>query len=195
MPIQTIHTQFKYSDDAQLVAAVMAGDSGALHYLFYDHYTSLLRYNAAKATGGKPVEYDDLIQEFYLFLSADNWARLRDYDPTRPFANWLSVVSYRFFKDFCRKVIDPGLQVPIEDMSDHSPVLASIGKDLTLIMDIRRILSLIHPPRDREILEGYILRDEEPEQAAARYGVTVANYYNIKSRALKKFIKLFGKKY
>lgn len=195
MSIQTIHTQFKYSDDAQLVAAVMAGDSGALHYLFYDHYTSLLRYIAAKTIGRKPVEYDDLIQELYLHLSANDWARLREYDPTRPFAKWFSVVSYRFFKDYCRKVIDPDRQLPIEDLSDHSPALASIGKDLTLIMDIRRILSLIHPPRDREILEGYILRDEAPEQAAASHGITVKNYYNIKSRALKKFIKLFGKKH
>ena len=193
MPNPLNPTTFTYTDDARFVAAVMAGNDGALHYMFYDHYTSLLRYNAAKAVGRKPVEYDDLVQELYFYLSRNDWTVLRRYDPALPFEKWFSVVSYRFFKDYCRSVIDPDRQMPIDDMNDHSSILSSIGKDLTLIMDIRRILSLIHPPRDREILEGYILRDETPEAAATRYGITVANYYNIKSRALKRFIKLFGK--
>lgn len=188
-----IPTSFTYTNDSELVSAVMAGNNGALHYMLYDHYTRLLKYNAAKATKRKAVEYDDLVQELYLYLSKDDWAVLRRYDPALPFEKWFSVVSYRCFKDYCRRVIDPDRQVPIDDMNDHSSFLSTIGKDLTLIMDIRHILNYIHPPRDRQILEGYILRDEAPEEAAVRYGITVANYYNIKSRALKRFIKLFGK--
>lgn len=194
MPQSPNPTTFTYIDDAQMVSAVMAGSDGALRYMLYDNYTKTLKYNAAKIIGRKQVEYDDLVQELYFHLSKDDWAVLRRYDPSLPFEKWLSVVSYRFFRDFCRSMIEPDRQMPIDDMNDHSSFLSTMEKDLTLIMDIRRILSFIHPPRDREILEGYILRDESPEEVSSRYGITVANYYNIKSRALKRFIKLFGKR-
>ena len=92
---------FIYKDDAQLVAELLAGNEGALHYVFYDHFNPLLKMNAYKAAGTKQVEYDDLVQELYLYLSNNDWEKLRKYNPERPFVNWFSVVSYRFFKDFC----------------------------------------------------------------------------------------------
>ena len=59
---------FIYKDDAQLVADLLAGNEGALHYVFYDHFNPLLKMNAYKAAGTKQVEYDDLVQELYLYL-------------------------------------------------------------------------------------------------------------------------------
>ncbi len=53
---------FIYKDDAQLVAELLAGNEGALHYVFYDHFNPLLKMNAYKAAGTKQVEYDDLVQ-------------------------------------------------------------------------------------------------------------------------------------
>ena len=183
--------KFVYTTDADMVAKLMSGHNGALRYVFYDQYDSLLRYNAAKAAGSKGVEVDDLIQELYLYLSADNWARLRRYDPKQPFAAWFSVVSYRFFKDFSRSMIDMSSQVPISTIEDRSPLLAGGTSISTMVMDIKNILKNFRPPRDRDILEAVLLRDEDPADIARRHNITVDNLYNIKRRALERFRKMF----
>ena len=178
-----------YKDDAQLVAELLAGNEGALHYVFYDHFKPLLKMNAYKAAGTKQVEYDDLVQELYLYLSNNDWEKLRKYNPERPFVNWFSVVSYRFFKDFSRSMIDSSDQIPISNMNDHQTAFMSNGTIGTIMMDIKQAISKLKPPRDSQILEALLLRDEEPEIVAKRHNVTVDNLYNIKRRAIAKLIK------
>ena len=180
---------FIYKDDAQLVAELLAGNEGALHYVFYYHFNPLLKMNAYKAAGTKQVEYDDLVQELYLYLSNNNWEKLRKYNPERPFINWFSVVSYRFFKDFSCSMIDLSNQIPISNMNDHQTAFMSNGTIGTIMMDIKQAISKLKPPRDSEILEALLLRDEEPETVAKRHNVTVDNLYNIKRRAIAKLIK------
>ncbi len=180
---------FIYKDDAQLVAELLAGNEGALHYVFYDHFKPLLKMNAYKAAGTKLVTYDDLVQELYLYLSSNNWEKLRKFNPERPFVNWFSVVSYRFFKDFSRSMIDLSDQIPISNMNDHQTAFMSNGTIGTIMMDIKQAISKLKPPRDSQILEALLLRDEEPEIVAKRHNVTVDNLYNIKRRAIAKLIK------
>ena len=180
---------FIYKDDAQLVAELLAGNEGALHYVFYDHFKPLLKMNAYKAASTKLVTYDDLVQELYLYLSSNNWEKLRKYNPERPFVNWFSVVSYRFFKDFSRSMIDSSDQIPISNMNDHQTAFMSNGTIGTIMMDIKQAISKLKPPRDSQILEALLLRDEEPEIVAKRHNVTVDNLYNIKRRAIAKLIR------
>ena len=180
---------FVYNNDAQLVAELLAGNEGALHYVFYDHFNPLLKMNAYKSAGTKQVEYDDLVQELYLYLSDNDWEKLRKYNPERPFINWFSVVSYRFFKDFSCSMIDLSNQIPISNMNDHQTAFMSNGTIGTIMMDIKQAISKLKPPRDSEILEALLLRDEEPETVAKRHNVTVDNLYNIKRRAIAKLIK------
>ena len=180
---------FVYNNDAQLVAELLAGNEGALHYVFYDHFNPLLKMNAYKAAGTKQVEYDDLVQELYLYLSDNDWEKLRKYNPERPFINWFSVVSYRFFKDFSCSMIVLSNQIPISNMNDHQTAFMSNGTIGTIMMDIKQAISKLKPPRDSEILEALLLRDEEPETVAKRHNVTVDNLYNIKRRAIARLIK------
>ena len=181
--------KYKFRDDAHLVADVLSGHEGALHCLLYEQYAALLHRNAAKAAYGKAVEYDDLLHELYLYLRKDDWHCLRGYDPQQPFVNWFSVVSYRFFKDFSRPMIDSGQMVPISTVNE--PPARHFGSELTgsIRMDLLAALARLVPPRDREIIEALLLRDEEPAEVAERHGVTIDNLYNIKRRALARLAK------
>lgn len=173
--------------DRQLVGDLLANKEKAVRYLFYDHYRSLLRFNAMKAAPSVPV--DDLVQELYLYLSANNWERLRKYNPELPFDRWLSVVSYRFFKDFSHSMIDSRYQIPITNIEDQQLLNVGTTQMNHIMMDIRQGFEKLEPPRDREILTALILNDEESQQVADRFGVTVDNLYNIKRRALAKLIQ------
>lgn len=188
-----LFAKYRYSTDRQFVADLLANDGKALECLLYDRYRSLLRFNALKAAPNVPV--DDLVQELYLYISADNWARLKKYDPELPFDRWLSVVSYRFFKDFSLRMIDSRRQIPITNIDDQQLLNAGTSQMNHIMMDIKQGFDELEPPRDREILTALILHDEEPQQVADRYGVTVDNLYNIKRRALAKLIQKHLKDY
>lgn len=188
-----LFAKYRYSTDRQFVADLLANDGKALECLLYDRYRPLLRFNALKAAPNVPV--DDLVQELYLYLSADNWARLKKYDPELPFDRWLSVVSYRFFKDFSLRMIDSRHQIPITNIEDQQLLIAGTSQMNHIMMDIKQGFDKLEPPRDREILTALILDDEEPQQVADRYGVTVDNLYNIKRRALAKLIQKHLKDY
>ncbi len=185
--------KYRYTTDKQFVADLLAGNGKALECLLYDRYRRLLRFNALKAAPNVPV--DDLIQELYLYLSSNDWDRLKKYDSSLPFDRWFSVVSYRFFKDFSHSMIDSRHQIPITNIEDQQLLNAGTTQMNTIMMDIRQGFDELDPPRDREILTALILHDEEPQQVANRFGVTVDNLYNIKRRALAKLIQKHLKDY
>lgn len=188
-----LFAKYRYTDDRQFVADLVAGDSKALECLLYDRYRSLLRFNAMKAAPN--VAADDLVQELYLYLSADSWARLKKYDSDLPFERWLSVVSYRFFKDFSLRMIDFRRQIPITNIEDQKLLNAGTTQMSQIMMDIKNGLDELEPPRDREILSALLIHDEEPQEVAERFNVTVDNLYNIKRRALARLIQKHLKDY
>ena len=109
--------KYHYTDDRHLVADIIANDERAVEFLFYGRYRALLRFNAMKAAPN--VSVDDLVQELYIHISANQWERLKKYDSKLPFDRWLSVVSYRFFKDFSLRMIDSRRQIPITNIEDQ----------------------------------------------------------------------------
>ena len=175
--------------DAELVERLLDNNEEAIRFVFYDHFNSLLRYNAQKAAGNKQVEFNDLIQELFIYISKDNWEKLRKYNPQMPFANWFSVVSYRFFKDFTFSMIDSSQTVPIDHIDDHSELLKGDEMRTSIMMDIKNAIKKAEPPRDRQILEALLLNEEDPADVARNFNVTIDNLYNIKRRAIAKLIQ------
>lgn len=174
-----------YESDAQMVAALMRDDEAAVCYVFYDHYDLLLRHNARKACQGRTVDYDDLRQELYLYLCADNWRRLRRYDPQMPFECWFSVVSYRFFKDYTK-----GMVVSDEmPQNDEVPSIADQEFSTIAGIDLRDALARVESLRDRDILRALLIDDEDPAAVAVRHDITVDNLYNVKRRAIARLIQ------
>lgn len=183
------HSQLLKLSDRQLVALLFANDESAIHFVFYEKFQSLLRFNATKVAGNKSVALDDLVQELYLYLSKNDWEKLRKYNPDSPFINWFSVVSYRFFKDFTNSMLDSSQSSPISEMNEHEISMIGTSQLETMMMDVRNAISKLWPPRDREIVEALVLNEEEPAEVAAKFHITVDNLYNIKRRALAKLIQ------
>lgn len=181
---------FKPDDDTHLVYALIGGDEDAIKYVFYNHYNVLLHNLAKRQVGNRPIEYDDLIQELYLYLSNGNWARLKKFDYKKSkFDYWFAMVSNSFFRDYCRKWIYNNT-----DFSSDNPIYSctpsvSNWYDTELMRDLMRVLAFFQPPRDREILRALIVEEEEPATVAERYGITLANLYSIKSKALARLVK------
>lgn len=175
--------------DAEIKEGLLHNDEQMIRYVFYEHFRTLLRFNAIKAAGTKSIGFDDLIQELFLYVSRNNWEKLHKYSTEFPFTSWFSVVSYRFFKDFTHSMLDSSNTLPISEMNDHTISIAGTHRIDTVMMDIRAAIVKLYPPRDREIVEALVVNEEEPAEVAQRFDVTVDNLYNIKRRALAKLIK------
>lgn len=67
--------KYHYIDDRHLVADLIGNNERAVEYLLYDHYSKILRFNAMKAAPN--IMVDDLIQELYFHLSANQWEKLK----------------------------------------------------------------------------------------------------------------------
>lgn len=84
--------------DQQIFEGLVQNNEAVIRYVFYRKYRPLLQYNAYKTAGNKDIDLDDLIQELYLYISKNDWEKLRKYSLEYSFEKWFSVVSYRFLK-------------------------------------------------------------------------------------------------
>ena len=84
-------------------------------------------------------------------------------------------------------MIDSASQIPISTIEGHE-LKAAVNRNDEIMMDIKRALCNLTPPRDREIITALLIDDEPPNEVAHRYGITVDNLYNIKRRALSRLI-------
>ena len=65
--------------DTEIKEGLLRNDEETIRYVFYEHFNTLLHFNAQKATWGKGVEYEDLIQELFVYINRDNWEKLQMY--------------------------------------------------------------------------------------------------------------------
>lgn len=175
--------------DRELVDAVIQGDESAIGYFFYEKFNALFSRNLYKVAANKNVVLEDLVQDLYIHLSKNDWERLKRYDEDcGKLLNWLSVVSYLFFKDKTASLIDSAPRVPIEERED----IPSMDKTDSLIEKkyILKIIEKLHPPRYRDVVDYLILKGRDPGEVAKELGVNIDNLYNIKSKALAKLRRL-----
>lgn len=85
-------------------------------------------------------------------------------------------------------MIDSVDKMPISHIENNN-ISFSSNEMNTFTMDVKNILKDFEPPRDKSILEAFLLKDEEPSVIATRFGVTIDNLYNIKRRALARLRK------
>lgn len=176
--------------DTEIKEGLLRNDEETIRYVFYEHFNTLLHFNAQKATWGKGVEYEDLIQELFVYINRDNWEKLQMYSTEYSFSSWFSVVSYRFFKDYTRSMIDTAQNLPIDEMNEAS--LCMIGVEgvepVETSRDIKELIGNLTPLRYREVLTAILINGEDLKEVAKRIHVTVDNLYNIIRRAKAKLI-------
>ena len=189
--IKILHRKQSFSSwsDKRLIDAVVSGDQDAIVYMFYTKFSATFQYHIYKLFDTK-VDVPDLVDEFFLFMYADNWKRLRSFDPSLASLNtWISTVSYRFFRDYKRSKIDLNGAITISDKWEtfRGDWIQSI--DAGIMLDIDAAISSIKSDRDREIAKQLFLEDREYESIAEEFGLTCDYVYTVKNRIIKQLKK------
>ena len=144
------------------------------------------------------ANYEELVNDLYLFLMENDGRRLRsfgngeaednDQDTEYALFKWLKKTAWRYFADKAekeqsieerRKFVkdDDGedVDVEIEDKNNKDP---EIDIDANIYFDMIKL------ERDREVLKKYFVEDLEPDVISEQFGISTDNLYNIKKRAI-----------
>ena len=143
------------------------------------------------------VEYDEMVNELYVYLMENDAIKLRNFEYRSSVYQWLKVLAIRFFINKRGRMIDDTSQ---ETPYDGHQQMADSEKDMTAEGDMERLFDNMPSKRYVYVIRLLILEDWEYEDLAREMNITTANLYNIKRRAMAQLtraalndIKKYGK--
>lgn len=167
--------------DRQLVNLLLANDKEAVEYVFF-HRCDHVFAHVINSIFQSQVKKEELITEFYLFMSADDWRRLRQFGFRSGLDTWLTVVAIRFFRQkkdtFWTKTesLDSSL-IQVEQIPDEFNHFDEISK-----VELYKAIEKLPKPRERLALLGS-LSGKSAEMIAEELGCSVAAVYNLVKKA------------
>lgn len=175
--------------DKEIINGLIRRDNRITDY-FLNKYRPLFK-SAIALIFDYHVDEDECINELYLYLMKNDAEKLKSFQNRSTFGYWLKKVVIRFFKDIkdAGKVIDDKSEEPLFDktgIADYNNAVSAIDAR----EDLEHLFLLMNNERYVAVLRTLVIEDKDPEQIAAVMGITVANLYNIKKRALASLVKV-----
>lgn len=176
--------------DQEIVAAILANDSKMIEYFFCKKCSKLLSYIAVSMFN-KCIDRNELINELLLYIAAENWHKLTQFDFRSSLMTWMSVVSIRFFQKRRKEMIDSGNIKTLKYKNDlsYSPIISDEQR-----MDISKAVTQMTNHRYRDAIIALDFEDRKPEEVAMEMAITVDNLYNLHRRALIQLRTILGRK-
>ena len=171
--------------DREIVEGLIARDEKITRMFFFVKCRPLM-YSIIGRVFAFDVDYDEMINELYLHIMENDAARLRTFSYNSSIFQWIKTVAIRFFQQKRDRIIENQSKEPL--YIDGGSVEPHVG--VAISMDLKSIISRIDNPRYRLVLHKLLLEDASPEAVAKQMGVTVANLYNIKKRAMSVFLNI-----
>lgn len=182
--------------DQEIIQGLIARDNRVTKEFFFDKCRPLF-YSIMQKVFDYVVEYDEMVNELYVYLMDNDASKLRNFEYRSSVYQWLKVLAVRFFIHKRWQMID--------DTSQDTPYngcqqQADTEKDMTAEGDMERLFDNMPSKRYVYVIRRLVLEDWEPEQLAREMNITTANLYNIRRRAMTQLtraalndIKKYGK--
>lgn len=168
--------------DRQIIEALIARDERMTKQFFFGNcrplFLSIIRY-----VFSYEVDYDEFVNEFYLYLMENDAYRLRQFQGRCTIYQWMKVIAIRYFITKRDSMIDnESKDVLLDSVVQYETV--DCEKKMTAKMDIEHIFSLMSNRRYVYVIRRLVLQEAEPKVIAQELGTNVDNLYNIKKRAI-----------
>ena len=188
---KTVERESHRKCDAELITRLKEGDKEGIERFFYEEILGILKRIQSKIFQGR-VELDDLMIELYLYLNENNWRRLDCFDGRNNcrLRTWMIPVAWRFF------VVKRYTFDEIKSADNRLFPLSAYSDDelrIQIAIDVNAVLDRMPNKRYSEILRLLIIEGYAASDVADMLNLKVDNVYNFKHRAIKQFIKLYGK--
>ena len=169
--------------DQYIVDALIAHDEKITRQFFFSSCRQLFL-SIIRNIFPYEVDYDEFVNEFYLYLMENDAHRLRQFQGRSSIYQWLKVVAIRYFvakRDNMIKM-QSNKESSYEKLTKNQTI--DTEKSITAKMDIEHLFSLMPNKRYVQVIKRLVLDDAEPQIVADELQVNIDNLYNIKKRAI-----------
>ena len=166
--------------DQQIIQGLIARDNRETKEFFFVKCRTLF-YSIMKLVFDYEVEYDEMVNELYVYLMENDAIKLRNFEYRSSVYQWLKILAIRFFiKKRARMIDDNNQETPYDEYNQ----LAATESETSAESDLERLFEAMPNKRYVHVIRRLILEDWEPEKLAQEMEITTANLYNIKRRAM-----------
>ena len=170
--------------DKYIVDALIAHDEKVTKQFFFCTCRQLFM-SIIRNVFSYDVDYDEFVNEFYLYLMENDAYRLKQFQGRSSLYQWLKVVAIRYFIAKRDNMID---MQSTNDDSFHKEIAQTntvdTEKRVSAKIDIEHLFSLMSNKRYVQVIKRLVLDDAEPQVVADELQVSIDNLYNIKKRAI-----------
>ena len=152
-------------EDREIVERLTANEPGMVREFFFERCRPMLTYVGQYFCRVKESP-EDLIGEFYEFLAADDWRRLRMFKFSCSLNSYVTIIATRYFQHK-----RDGETVSIEEHEGEVRALREEGtKELFFMEDVKKAIARMQP-LDRFLIQRILIDGEKPgdilDEAAA----------------------------
>ena len=181
--------------DQQIIQGLIARDNAITQEFFFERCKPLF-YAIIRKVFSYEVDYDEFVNELYVYLMENDAARLKQFKGRSSLYQWVKVTATRFFiKKRDLLIEDLSKETPLEEEAImEKPAIASL-------LDVQRLLDAMPNRRYAMVIRKLMIEEYSPEELATEMHITTDNLYNIKRRAMMQLmqvalndIRYYGKK-
>ena len=172
--------------DKEIIEGLIARDNRVTEEFFFDKCRPLFC-SIMKKVFDYEVEYDEMVNELYVYLMENDAIKLRNFEYRSSVYQWLKVLAIRFFINKRGRMIDDTSQ---ETPYDGRQQMADSETDMTAEGDMERLFNNMPSKRYVYVIRRIILEDWEYEDLAKDMNITTANLYNIRRRAMAQLTRI-----
>ncbi len=171
--------------DQEIIEGLINRDSRVTEEFFFVKCQPLF-YSVMRSVFDFEVEYDEMVNELYVYLMEDDASKLRHFEYRSTIYIWLKVLAIHYFVKKRDRMIDDNSQ----DTPYNGQDKESDSQTESAEYDIERLFEAMPTKRYVEVIRRLILEDCEPEVLAKEMNITTANLYNIKRRSMAQLIRI-----
>lgn len=168
--------------DQQIIEALIAHDEQVTRQFFFKDCRPLFM-SIIRHIFSYEVDYDEFVNEFYLYLMENDAHRLKLFQGRSTIYQWLKIIAIRYFIAKRNSLIEmESKDAPWDSIVQEEAV--DEEKAMTAKMDVNRLFSLMSNKRYVYVIRRLVLEEAEPKVVAQELRTNVDNLYNIKKRAI-----------
>lgn len=168
--------------DGQIIDALIARDEFVTRQFFFRNCRPLFL-SIIRNVFSYEVDYDEFVNEFYIYLLENNSYRLKQFEGRSSIYQWMKVVAIRYFIAKRDRLIEDESEEPLIDRAAKTASVNQESKTGAMV-DIENLLKLMTNRKYAYVIRRLVLHDAEPKIVAEELRTNVDNLYNIKKRAL-----------
>ena len=172
-------------NDQEIIECLIARDSIVTECFFFKKcrplFLSIIRH-----VFSYHVDYEEFVNEFYIFLMENDAFRLRKFEGRSSIYQWIKTVAIRYFiakRDHLIEMERPASPFEKDEDGEKDEVYDDEDK-LLMNIDLENLFSKMDNQRYVYVIRRLVLDEEEPKKVATELHTNVNNLYNIKKRAL-----------